>query len=92
MLTLLAAWQLRRKMPDAHRPFRIPGGKAGLVYMIVLPAMLCAVKVYYGEPYVWRWAPWLLATGPAAYLVFRYVFRLLPSPWVPAGAAGSEKE
>src|SRR2546425_1633770 len=30
LLTLLAAWQLRQKMPDAARSFRIPGGTLGL--------------------------------------------------------------
>ncbi len=29
LLTLFAAWQMRRKLPDAPRSFRIPGGSAG---------------------------------------------------------------
>ena len=74
MLTLVAAWQLRRKMPDAARSFRIPGGVAGLAATVVLPAILCGVKIYYSEPFVFRYAPWLLAGGPAAYLVLRWVF------------------
>jgi amino acid transporter len=78
MLTLLSAWQLRRTMPDAVRSFRIPGGSIGLVLAIVLPAILCGVKVYYSEPYVFRYAPWLLAAGPVAYLVLRRGFRLEP--------------
>jgi len=74
MLTLVAAWQLRRKMPDAPRAFRIPGGALGLAATIVLPAILCGVKIYYSEPYVFRYAPWLLAAGPVAYVVLRWVF------------------
>lgn len=78
LLTLLAAWQLRRKMPNAPRSFRIPGGAAGLAYIVIFPAMLCATKIYYSEPYVFRWAPWLLAAGPVAYVILRWGFRLQP--------------
>jgi len=80
MLTLLAAWGLRRRMADAPRAFRIPGGTLGLAATIILPAILCGVKIYNSEPYVFRYAPWLLAGGPVTYLVLRYVFRLKPSP------------
>src|SRR5579862_1972904 len=71
LLTLLAVWGMRRKMPDAARAFRVPGGPIGLAWAILFPAILCGVKIYYSEPFVWRWAPWLLATGPVAYGVFR---------------------
>ncbi len=79
ILTLLAAWQLRRKMPDAPRPFRIPGGRLGLAAAIALPVILCSVQVYYSEDYVFRYAPWLLAAGPVAWLVLRRTFRLGPA-------------
>jgi len=80
MLTLLAAWQLRRKMPDAPRSFRIPGGSIGLAASIILPAILCGVKIYYSEPFVFRYAPWLLAAGPVAYVMLGKVFGLKPTP------------
>ena len=79
MLTLLAAWQLRRKLPDAPRTFRIPGGKLGLLAAIIFPAFLCGMKIYYSEPYVFRYSPLLLASGPAAYLALRKIFRLVPA-------------
>lgn len=78
LLTLLAVWGLRRKMPDAPREFRVPGGNLGLFFAILFPMILCGVKIYYSEPFVWRWAPWLLASGPAAYLVLRYGLRYKP--------------
>jgi amino acid transporter len=80
LLTLLAAWQMRRKEPNAPRAFRIPGGKWGLAYILIFPAILCALKVAQSEDYVWKYAPWLLASGPAAYLVLRYAFKLKPTP------------
>jgi hypothetical protein len=72
MLTLFAVWGMRRKMPSALREFRVPGGRIGLICSILFPAILCGVKIYYSEPFVWRWAPWLLATGPVAYCIFRW--------------------
>jgi len=78
MLTLLAAWQMRNKLPNAIRQFRVPGGSFGMVCVVLFPAILCGVKIYYSEPFVWRWAPWLLASGPAAYMVFRWGFGFKP--------------
>jgi amino acid transporter len=89
LLTLLSAWQLRRKLPALPRRFRIPGGRAGLAYVVLFPAILCAIKVWNSEPYVFRWAPWLLAAGPVAYVIFRFVFKLTPGA-LPAFAAGPE--
>jgi len=79
MMTVLAAWQLRRKMPDAPRNFKIPWGNFGLASVIILPAALCAVKIYYSETIVFHWAPVLLALGPISYVVLRYAFKLKPS-------------
>jgi len=80
MLTLLAAWRMRSKMPGAPRRFRIPGGKLGMAYVVILPALLCGVQMYYSESYVFRWAPWLLAAGPVAYVILRWVLGLRPAP------------
>jgi len=79
LLTLLAAWRMRHKLPEAPRHFRIPGGRLGLAYVIVLPTILCGLKVYYSEPIIFRYAPWLLASGPIAYGLLRWVFRLQPA-------------
>ena len=75
LLTLFAAWQLRRKMPEAPRSFRIPGGKVGLAYVVILPTLLCGVGVYYSDPIAYKYSPWLLATGPVAYLLIRRLAR-----------------
>jgi amino acid transporter len=80
LLTLFAAWQMRRKDPNAPRAFRIPAGNWGMAYTLIFPTVLCALKVAQSEGYVWKWAPWLLATGPAAYLLLRYAFKLKPTP------------
>jgi len=71
LLTLYAAWRLRRRMPDAPRTFRIPGGRLGLVYVTAVPTALCVLGVYYSAPIAVRYAPWLLLAGPVAYLFLR---------------------
>ena len=83
LLTLLAAWRLRQKMPDAPRGFRIPGGRAGLAYIVLFPTILCAVKMYYSEPLALHFGPLLLASGPVAYIILRFVFHTSPNPTEP---------
>jgi len=40
--------------------------------------ILCALKIAQSEDYVWKYAPWLLASGPAAYLILCGVFKMKP--------------
>ena len=81
LLTLFAAWAMRRKAPDAPRAFRIPGGTAGLAYILIFPVILCALKIAQSEDYVWRYAPLLLLSGPAAYAILRWGFGKKPVPF-----------
>jgi len=78
LLTLFAAWRMRAKLPDTPRSFRIPGGVIGMAYVLIFPVILCAVKVAQSEDYVWRLAPWLIASGPVAYAILRWGFGLKP--------------
>lgn len=80
LLTVFAAWRMRVKAPNTPRRFRIPGGMSGILYIVIFPVLLCAMKIYYSEPFVFRWAPWLLASGPAAYVILRWGLRLTPGP------------
>lgn len=79
LLTVLAAWRMRRKLPNAPRSFRIPGGGIGMAYVLIFPAILCAVKVLQSEDYVFKYAPMLLASGPIAYAIFRWGFGYRPT-------------
>jgi amino acid transporter len=80
LLTLFAAWRMRAKARNAARSFRIPGGAAGIAYILIFPMILCGVKVYYSETFVLHWAPLLLASGPIAYAILRWGFKLKPAP------------
>ena len=37
VLTVLSAWKLRRTQPELKRSFTIPGGRAGLLYVVGAP-------------------------------------------------------
>jgi amino acid transporter len=71
VLTVLAAWQLRRKKPDMPRPFLIPGGKMGLIYSVVAVIIMSAVALVGSDRYGLIWGPVVLAVGPVVYLVLR---------------------
>jgi len=67
VMTVLAAWQLRRKMPELKRPFVIPGGKLGLIAAVVAVVIMSAVALLGSDKYGLRWGPVALAAGPLVY-------------------------
>jgi amino acid transporter len=79
LLTLFAAWTMRRKLPEAPRRFRIPFGSFGMAYILIFPVILCAVKVAQSEDYVWKYAPCLIASGPLAYFALRKGLGMKPA-------------
>jgi len=68
ILTVLSAWQLRRKKPELARPFRIPWGRAGLAYVVVAPLIMSVLAMLGGDRFSLLWGPVALALGPLAYL------------------------
>ena len=78
ILTVLSAWQFRRKRPEMQRAFRIPWGNTGLAYAVIAPLLMSAiamiVPVFSHEPadkFAVKWGPVALLLGPIAYLIFR---------------------
>jgi amino acid transporter len=78
ILTVLSAWQFRRKRPEMQRAFRIPWGNTGLAYAVIAPLLMSAiamiVPVFSQEPadrFAVKWGPVALFLGPIAYLLFR---------------------
>jgi len=45
VLEFLALWILRQREPGLARPFRVPGGQAGLIYAVVTPLFVSAIVV-----------------------------------------------
>ena len=71
VLTVLSAWQLRRKRPDLQRTFRIPWGRKGLAYAVIAPLLMSGVAMIASDQFALRWGPVALLLGPIAYLLFR---------------------
>ena len=67
VMTVLAAWQLRRKMPEMKRPFVIPGGRRGLIAAVGAVLLMSAVALLGSDKYGLRWGPVALAAGPLVY-------------------------
>jgi len=71
VMTVLAAWQLRRKKPDMPRPFVIPGGRKGLMYSVVAVLIMSAVALVGSDRYGLIWGAVALAVGPVVYFALR---------------------
>ena len=70
VLTVLAAWKLRKVQPDTRRPFRIPWGKAGLAYVVAAPILMAIVALVGSDNFALKWGPLPVALGVVAYFVF----------------------
>jgi amino acid transporter len=71
VMTVLAAWRLRHTQPDLPRPFRIPWGRAGLLYVVGAPLVMSGVAMLGSDRFALRWGPAALLLGPIAYVVVR---------------------
>jgi amino acid transporter len=71
VLTVLSAWQLRRKQPDLERAFRIPWGSKGLAYAVIAPLIMSGVALIASDKFGLKYGPLVLLLGPLAYFFFR---------------------
>jgi amino acid transporter len=78
VLTVLSAWQLRRKRPELQGSFRIPWGNKGLAYAVVAPLIISAAALIVpafshapADRFASEWGPVAVLIGPVAYLLFR---------------------
>jgi amino acid transporter len=69
VLTVLSAWQLRRKQPEVRGSFRIPGGRVGLIYAVVAPLVVSMVGIVAADRFALEWGPVVLLLGPLAYVL-----------------------
>jgi amino acid transporter len=76
VLTVTAAWKLRKAQPEMKRPFRIPGGKAGLAYVVVAPILMTIVALVGSDPFALQWGPVPVALGVVAYFVFPQIKKI----------------
>ena len=71
VMTVLAAWKLRRKEPHLPRPFHIPWGRTGLVYVVGAPIVMAGVALLGSDRFALHWGPVAILLGPVAYLFVR---------------------
>ncbi|HVI08906.1 MAG TPA: APC family permease [Candidatus Binatia bacterium] len=69
VLTVLSAWKLRHTQPDLKRPFHIPGGRAGLFYVVAAPVLMALVALLGGDRFATIGGLIAIAIGPAIYLL-----------------------
>jgi amino acid transporter len=77
ILTVLAAWRMRRLRPDLPRPFRIPWGKFGLSYVVLAPLVMSAIALVGSDSFALKWGPIPVALGGVAYFAFPKIKSLL---------------
>jgi amino acid transporter len=71
VLTVLSGWKLRRTHPDLPRSFFVPGGKAGLFYVVAAPVMMAIVALLGGDRFATIGGAIAMLLGPIVYLALR---------------------
>ncbi|HZC21824.1 MAG TPA: APC family permease, partial [Candidatus Binatia bacterium] len=71
VLTVLSAWKLRRSQPELKRSFRIPGGQAGLLYVVGAPVLMAMVALLGADRFATVGGAIGMLLGPVVYGVLR---------------------
>lgn len=75
VLTVLSAWKLRRSRPELPRSFVVPGGRAGLVYVVGAPVLMAIVALLGGDWFATIGGAIAMLTGPLVYWAAATVWR-----------------
>jgi len=71
VLTVLSAWRLRRTRPDLPRSFVVPGGRAGLLYVVGAPVVMALVALLGSDRFGLIGGVIAMALGPVVYCALR---------------------
>ena len=71
VLTVLSAWKLRRTQPELRRSFTIPGGRAGLVYVVSAPVLMAIVALLGGDRFATIGGAIAILLGPIVYVLLK---------------------
>jgi len=80
VLTVLSGWKLRCTRPDLHRSFVVPGGRAGLAYVVAAPVLMAIVALLGGDRFATVGGGVAILLGPIVYLIIRRVGRIAVAP------------
>jgi amino acid transporter len=67
VLTVLSAWKLRRTRPEMRRAFLIPGGRAGLLYVVAAPVIMAIVALLGSDKFALIGGAIAMVLGPMVY-------------------------
>ncbi|HYM76671.1 MAG TPA: APC family permease [Candidatus Dormibacteraeota bacterium] len=71
VLTVLSVWKLRRSRPDLPRSFVVPGGSAGLLYVVGAPVLMAIVALLGGDRFATIGGAIAIIVGPIVYGLLR---------------------
>ncbi len=71
VLTVLSGWKLRKSRPDLKRTFTVPGGRAGLLYVVVAPVLMAIVALLGSDRFGMIGGAVAMALGPVVYLILK---------------------
>jgi amino acid transporter len=69
VLTVLSAWKLRRTRPDLPRAFVVPGGRAGLLYVVSAPVVMALVALLGSDRFAIIGGAIAMLLGPVVYRI-----------------------
>jgi amino acid transporter len=69
VLTVLSAWKLRRTRPEMPRAFLIPGGRAGLLYVVAAPVVMALVALLGSDRFALIGGAIAMVLGPMVYVL-----------------------
>lgn len=74
VMFLISAYILRKKQPEAVRPYKVPGGDTFLLFLICFPIAMICVAFWNMTNYELISGVIGLATGPVAYICFKWKY------------------
>jgi amino acid transporter len=72
VLTVLSAWKLRRTRPEMPRTFLIPGGRAGLFYVVAAPVVMALVALLGSDRFAVIGGAIAMVLGPLVYGIIAF--------------------
>jgi amino acid transporter len=71
VLTVLSAWKLRRTQREMKRSFLVPGGRAGLLYVVGAPVAMALVALLGSDKFALIGGAVAIVVGPVVYGLLR---------------------
>jgi amino acid transporter len=75
VLTVLSAWKLRRTKPNMARAFKIPGGNAGLLYVVGAPVVMALLALLGSDRFGMIGGAVAMVLGPVLYGIIAFTPR-----------------